>query len=84
MKWIKVTDKKPEPYVTVIVVCYGNDFINPLPGESVGECIARQNRECIRVTLGDIDEDGYWNGPDGYPMMIAPRYWQPLPETPKE
>ena len=82
-KWIKTTERKPDVWETVIVACYGSDIVAPMAGESVGECIARQKREIKRVTLGFIDDEGFWNGADGFPMMISPTYWQPLPEAPE-
>ena len=82
MSWIKVSEKKPEVDEMVIVACYGSDIIRPNEGESIGECMARLQRECITVTLGYLDEEGFWNGADYFPMMIAPTFWQPLPDPP--
>lgn len=80
--WIKCTDEKPEEGVIVLVACYGSDIIIPNDGETVWQTYDRQSREIKRVTTGFIDEDGYWNEGDGLPLMIAPTYWQPLPEAP--
>ena len=81
-RWIKCSESLPEADEMVIVACYGSDLIIPNEGESIGECVARLQRKCIRVTLGYIDEEGFWNGADYFPMMIAPTFWQPLPKPP--
>jgi hypothetical protein len=82
-EWIKCSERLPEQGKVVICACYGSDLIVPRKGESIGECMARLQRECVRVTIGCIDEEGFWNGEDYFPMMIAPTFWMPLPEPPE-
>lgn len=82
-EWIKCSECLPEQGKVVICACYGSDILIPKEGESIGECSARLKRECVRVTMGEIGEEGFWDSYDGFPMMIAPTYWMPLPEPPK-
>lgn len=81
-KWISVKNKLPRKFERVIVAVYGSDLINIRQGETVEDAIKRVKKEVRYVTLGNIDDDGYWNGEDGYPMMVSPSYWMPLPELP--
>lgn len=81
--WISVKDRLPERGRYVLVAVYGHDVIIQKPGESLPDAIERTRRTVRYVTMGFVDEDG-WCGPDGYPMMVTPAYWQPLPEPPKE
>lgn len=81
--WINCEERLPEPETMVIVACYGSDIIIPKEGETVKECCARLQRECVRVMLGFIGSDG-WYDCEYSPLIIKPTYWQPLPEPPKE
>lgn len=84
-KWISVDERLPEPNTMFIVACYGSDIVIPdyEHGETVWECVKRLEKECVRVTLGFIGSDG-WYDSDYSPMIISPSYWQPLPEPPKD
>lgn len=82
--WISVKDRLPEKYETVLVAVAGHDVIIQRDGESLEEAVNRTFREVRYVTTGSIDEDGDWNGPEGYPMMVQPSFWMPFPEPPKE
>lgn len=81
-EWIKCKDKLPEQERMVIVACYGSDIVIPREGETVHQTRERLNREVNRVDVGFIGSDG-WYSSDGFPMIIAPTYWQPLPEAPE-
>lgn len=82
--WISCDEKLPEHETMVIIACYGSDIVIPdyEHGETVEECMKRLQKECVKVTLGFIGSDG-WYTSDYYPMMITPKYWQPLPEPPE-
>ena len=82
--WISCEERLPEHETMVIVACYGSDIVIPNyeHGETVEECMKRLQKECVKVTLGFIGSDG-WYTSDYYPMMITPKYWQPLPEPPE-
>ena len=82
-EWIPVTDRMPEKETLVIVAVYENDIIIPENGETVEDAIRRIRTEIVRTTMGFVGSDG-WYDCDGYPMVIAPSYWMPLPEPPKE
>ena len=79
--WISCEEREPEADRLVLVACYGSDIIFPEEGETVEECQARLQRECVRVTLGFIGSDG-WYDCEYSPMIIKPTYWMPLPEPP--
>ena len=84
-KWISCDERMPEPETMVIVACYGSDIVIPdyEHGETVFECCERLQKEIVRVTLGFVGSDG-WYDSDYAPMIISPTFWQPLPEPPKE
>lgn len=79
--WISCEDRLPEPDTMVIVASYGSDIVIPEDGETVEQCCERLKKERVRVTLGFIGSDG-WYDSDYYPMMITPSFWQPIPEPP--
>lgn len=81
-EWINVKDRLPEKDEVVIALIIGSDFIIQEEGETLADAIARA-RKHKRVTLAYLDDDG-WYGSDGFPEIIAPSYWMPLPEPPKE
>lgn len=80
--WISCKERMPKPETMVIVACYGSDIVIPEDGETVEECCERLQEECVRVTLGFIGSDG-WYDSDYCPMMVTPSFWQPLPEPPE-
>lgn len=80
--WINVKDRLPEKDDVVIALIIGSDFIKQEEGETLEDAIARA-RKHTRITLSYLDDDG-WNGFDGFPEIVSPSYWMPLPEPPKE
>ena len=81
--WISVKDRLPEDGEMVIVAIFGHDVIVQHEGETLEMAINRTLQH-KRVTVGFLDEEGFWYGADGYPMIVQPSYWMPLPEPPKE
>ena len=81
-EWISVTDRLPEKDEVVIAFVIGSDFIIQEEGETLEDAIARA-RKHNRITLAFLADDG-WNGWDGFPEIVSPSYWMPLPEPPKE
>lgn len=77
-QWIPVAERLPEEYDVVIVTVVGSDIIMKLDGETIEDTIKRIGR-MRSVTLGFICSDG-WYGADGYPMIIEPSVWMPLPK----
>ena len=82
--WISGKDRLPEKHENVLVAIAGHDVIIQNDGETLEEAINRTFREVRYVTIGSIDDEGDWNGPEGYPMMVQPSFWMPLPEPPKD
>jgi hypothetical protein len=81
--WIPVGDGLPEKGRMVLAAVCGHDVIHQMDGESLEDAIRRTRREVRYVTTGYLDEDGFWNGPDGFPMVVYPSCWMPLPEPPE-
>lgn len=68
--WILCDEQMPEHDTAVLVTVFGTDFI-----------VFGENYNFIPyVTIGTYIEDDGWYGADGYPMMVAPTVWMPLPE----
>lgn len=80
--WIPVSDRKPEPHEYVIAAVYGSAMIMQMEGETIADAIERTRKQGY-VTMASIDEYGFWNGADGFPMMVAPSYWMPKPALPE-
>ena len=79
--WILCDERLPDKHVPVEVVTYGSDVVIQQQGESVVEAIKRLHNEVNDVTIGMLGSDG-WYGSDGFPMVIRPTYWRPIPEAP--
>lgn len=77
-QWIPCAERLPEEVQMVIVTIRGHDVIRCEDGETLEEAIDRV-MQMLRVSVGFRDEDG-WNGADGYPMIVQPVAWMPLPE----
>lgn len=82
MEWISVKERLPKKEETVLTVIIGSDFIVQEEGETVQQAIERCRKEPVRVSMGFIGSDG-WYGADGFPEIISPSYWMPLPEPPQ-
>ena len=78
-EWILVKDKKPELYTEVLVTVWGHDVIIPEEGEELGDAMDRIWRENRYVTMAHLAGDG-WNGCDGWPMVVGPVAWMPMPK----
>ena len=79
--WILCDERLPNKHEQVEVVTYGSDILIPDEGESIEECQKRLYREMKTVTIAVLGSDG-WYGADGFPMVIRPTWWRPIPEAP--
>lgn len=77
-KWIPCSERLPERHQTVLITIYGTDVIRMKSGESFEDALARV-RIKVRVSVGYCREER-WYGADGYPMIVAPIAWMPLPK----
>lgn len=88
-KWYLCKDRLPELEEKVLVTVHGHDVIVVKEGESIEEATERIRKEVRYVTLAvyskDRDADGHewtdWFGIDGWPMIVKPVAWTPLPEA---
>ncbi len=83
VKWISVKDRLPDTDTMVIVAIYGSDMITIQESETLLDALNRSKKEFNRITMAFINE-GYWCDTDGYPLMVTPSYWMPLPEPPEQ
>ena len=79
--WIRVEDRLPEKETEVLVAVFGHDVITQMLGERLNDT-AQRIRMTRYTTTGFIGDDGWYTG-DGYPMIVLPSYWMPLPEPPE-
>ena len=84
MEWISVKDRLPEKQKIVIICTIGSDFIKQKYGETLEQALERCRKEPAIVELGFLGSDGGWYEYEGFPAVISPSYWMPLPEPPKE
>ena len=78
--WIKVSDRLPEQDETALLSIWGSDYMKLIDGETFAEAFERYRKTVRYVTIGFLGSDG-WYGPDGYPLIIKPVAWMPLPEV---
>lgn len=76
-EWIPCSERLPEAHESVLVTIRGHDVIVPMEGETIEEAIERISK--VRyVSVGFLGEDG-WYGADGFPSVVSPVAWMPLP-----
>lgn len=80
MNWVRVEDGPPALGEMVLVTIHGSDVIQLQPGETLAEAVERTQKEFRRVTIGFLDDEEGWTGADGWPMVVKPVAWAPLPE----
>lgn len=79
--WISVNDRLPKKGTEVITCSFGSDIVVQEVGETLEEAISK-TQKISKVGAGFYGSDG-WYTIEGYPMIITPKFWQPLPEPPK-
>ena len=81
-RWVSCDDQEPPEGEMVITLIFGHDVITQQPGETLDQAMERISR--IRtVSAGFLASDG-WYGIDGYPEIVHPSYWMPLPKAPDQ
>lgn len=80
MNWVGVEDRLPALGEMVLVTIHGSDMIQLQPGETLAEAVERARKGFRRVTIGMLDGEEEWTEADGWPMVVKPVTWAPLPE----
>lgn len=80
MNWVRVEDRPPALGEWVLVTIHGSDIIQLQPGEDIGIAVMRARKTIRHVTIGMLDGEEGWTGADGWPMVVKPVAWAPLPE----
>lgn len=83
MDWIPCSERLPKTGVLVLVSISGSDVIKVQEGESMWEAIDRVRKTVRRVEVGFwSNEEGWegWTDISGFPMIVQPAAWMPLPE----
>lgn len=78
--WVDVELRPPALGEMVLVTIHGSDIMRLRPGETLAEAVERTQKELRRVTIGFLDGEEGWTGADGWPMVVKPVAWAPLPE----
>lgn len=79
MEWILCDERLPEEGQMVLTTIRGHDVIIPQEGETIDEAIDRIWNDVCYVSIGFIGSDG-WYGADGFPEVVHPIAWMPLPK----
>ena len=77
-QWIPCSERLPEEGRFVLTTIIETDIVYQDEGETIEEALKR-SMKMKRVSVGFIGSDG-WYGADGYPEIVTPRAWMPLPE----
>jgi hypothetical protein len=78
-EWILCDERLPEEGKMVLTTIRGHDVIIPQEGETIKEAMERIWNDVCYVSVGFIGSDG-WYGADGYPQIVHPIAWMPLPK----
>ena len=79
MEWILCDERLPKEGQMVLTTIRGHDVIIVQDEETFEEAIERVWNEVCYVSVGFIGSDG-WYGADGYPLIVHPIAWMPLPK----
>lgn len=77
-QWIPCSERLPEEGRFVLTTIIGTDIVYQDEGDTIEDALKR-SMGMKRVSVGFIGSDG-WYGADGYPEIVTPSAWMPLPE----
>ena len=77
-QWVPCSERLPKEGDLVLTTIRGTDFIHLRDEETFEDAIER-TQKMLRVSCGFLGEDG-WYSADGYPAIVKPIAWMPLPE----
>ena len=77
--WIPCSERLPKEGQMVLTTIRGHDVIISQDGETLEEAMERVWNEVCYVSVGFIGSDG-WYGADGFPQIVHPIAWMPLPD----
>ena len=78
-EWMLCDERLPDEGHMVLTTIRGHDVIIPQEGETIEEAIERIWNDVCYVSIGFVGSDG-WYGADGFPQMVHPIAWMPLPK----
>lgn len=79
MEWILCDERLPKEGQMVLTTIRGHDVIIHQEGETLEEAMERIWNDVCYVSIGFIGSDG-WYGADGFPQVVHPIAWMPLPK----
>lgn len=81
-QWISCDDQLPPEGDTVLTLIFGHDVIAQRLGETLDQALRRIGK-IKTVSAGFLASDG-WYDVEGYPEIVHPSYWMPLPKAPDQ
>lgn len=79
MRWIPCSERLPEKHQMVITTIKGVDLFRECADKNFFEALATAQKRTW-VSVGYLGDDG-WYGADGFPQIVQPIAWMPLPEA---
>ena len=76
--WIPCSERLPEKHQMVLTTIKGVDLFRECVDKNFFEALATAQKRTW-VSVGYLGDDG-WYGADGFPQIVQPIAWMPLPE----
>lgn len=80
--WIPCSERLPEKHQMVLTTIKGVDLFRECVDKNFFEALATAKKRTW-VSVGYLGDDG-WYGADGFPQIVQPIAWMPVPEPYKE